>query len=81
MFTGIVRERGTVAEVGGGPDGVRVVVAAPQTAADAGVGDSVSVDGCCLTAVEVRGRADRVRRRPGDAPAHLARAAPRRVTP
>jgi riboflavin synthase len=53
VFTGIVRERGTVAEVGGGPDGVRLVVAAPETAADAEVGDSVSVDGCCLTAVEV----------------------------
>src|SRR5205085_1813155 len=39
---------------GGGPDGVRLLLEAPQTAADAEVGDSVSVDGCCLTAVEIR---------------------------
>lgn len=53
MFTGIVRERGRVAAVEGGPDGARLVVEAPQTAALAATGDSVSVAGCCLTAVEV----------------------------
>ena len=55
MFTGIVRERGRVAGIDGGPDGVRLVVAAPETAAETEVGDSVAVDGCCLTAVEVGG--------------------------
>jgi riboflavin synthase len=48
MFTGIVREVGTVAAV----DGSRLVVTAPETGADAGVGDSVSVAGVCLTVVE-----------------------------
>ncbi|HEU5214393.1 MAG TPA: riboflavin synthase [Gaiellaceae bacterium] len=48
MFTGIVREVGTVASF----DGSRLVVAAPATAAGAGVGDSVSVAGVCLTVVE-----------------------------
>jgi riboflavin synthase len=53
MFTGIVRERGRVAAVAGGADGVRLEVHAPETAARTAVGDSVSVDGCCLTAIAV----------------------------
>lgn len=53
MFTGIVRERGRVAAVEGGADGVRFTVDAPRTAAQVAVGDSVSVEGCCLTVVEV----------------------------
>ncbi|HEY1369703.1 MAG TPA: riboflavin synthase [Gaiellaceae bacterium] len=53
MFTGIVRERGRVAEMTGGDGGVRLRIEAPATAAGVGIGDSVAVDGCCLTAVEV----------------------------
>lgn len=53
MFTGIVRERGRVVAVEGGPDGVRLRVEAPLAAAQAAVGDSVAVNGCCLTATEV----------------------------
>jgi len=53
MFTGLVRERGRIAARTGGDDGVRLVVAAPQIAAATSVGDSVSIDGCCLTAVAV----------------------------
>ena len=45
MFTGIVREVGRVAEF----DGHRLVVDAQTTAA---LGDSVAVDGVCLTAVD-----------------------------
>jgi riboflavin synthase len=48
MFTGIVLEVGTVAAF----DGSRLVLAAPETAASAIVGDSVSVAGVCLTVVE-----------------------------
>jgi riboflavin synthase len=47
MFTGIVREVGTVAAF----DGSRLVVTAPETDADVAVGDSVSVAGVCLTVV------------------------------
>jgi riboflavin synthase len=43
VFTGIVRERCRVASFEGG----RLVV---ETTIDAAVGDSVAVDGCCLTA-------------------------------
>ncbi|HEY6606864.1 MAG TPA: riboflavin synthase [Gaiellaceae bacterium] len=45
MFTGIVRERARVASFDGG----RLVV---ESGFDAGIGDSVAVDGVCLTVVE-----------------------------
>ena len=53
MFTGIVRERGRVASIGGGDAGLRLRVDAPRTAADVVVGDSVAVSGVCLTVVAV----------------------------
>ena len=52
MFTGIVKERGRVAALNGGGDGIRLVVEAPATAPSVAVGDSVAVNGVCLTAVE-----------------------------
>jgi riboflavin synthase alpha subunit len=55
VFTGIVREVGRVAVVEGGEAGVRLEIDAPGTAPGLGVGDSVSVNGCCLTAVLVAG--------------------------
>jgi len=48
MFTGIVRERGRIADVEGGQAGVRLLVEAPATAAQAAIGDSVAVRGVCL---------------------------------
>jgi riboflavin synthase len=53
VFTGIVRELGNVESVDRSSEAVRLRVRAPATAAEAGVGDSVSVNGVCLTAVEV----------------------------
>jgi riboflavin synthase len=60
VFTGIVREVGRVVAMEGGVhDGAVLVVRAPDAAASTTVGDSVSIDGCCLTAEEVAG--DRLR--------------------
>jgi riboflavin synthase len=53
MFTGIIRERGRVAEVRGEGEARELRIDAPETASRLAVGDSVSVDGCCLTATEV----------------------------
>ena len=53
MFTGIVRERGTIVSVDGGAEGKRLVVEAPATAAATALGDSVSVNGVDLTATEI----------------------------
>lgn len=52
MFTGIVRERGHVASVEGDGTGIRICLDAPLTAAEVAIGDSVSLNGCCLTVVE-----------------------------
>jgi riboflavin synthase len=60
VFTGIVRELGRVASAEGGADGLRLVLEAPMTAAATSVGDSVSVNGCCLTAESVDGATIRV---------------------
>lgn len=52
MFTGIVEELGRVVEVTArGPEG-RLVIAAERVLADVGIGDSIAVNGVCLTVVE-----------------------------
>jgi riboflavin synthase len=53
VFTGIVRELGRVEEARRNGSGLRLRIAAPETAAASGVGDSVAVNGVCLTAVAV----------------------------
>ena len=53
MFTGIVREVGRVASLTGGADGVRLEIEAPETARTTATGDSVALNGVCLTAVAV----------------------------
>jgi riboflavin synthase len=53
VFTGIVRERGTVVSVEGGGEGMRLVIEGPETAALTALGDSVSIDGVDLTATEI----------------------------
>ena len=55
MFTGIVREIGRVESAAGRDHGVRLLVHGPETAARTQVGDSVAVNGVCLTAVGVDG--------------------------
>ena len=55
MFTGIVRELGVVVSAEEASGGRALVVRAPQTAASAAVGDSVAINGCCLTAVSISG--------------------------
>ena len=54
VFTGIVQERGRVVSVDGGPDGIQVRLDAPRTAASVAIGDSVAIDGCCLTVTSVK---------------------------
>jgi riboflavin synthase len=55
VFTGIVRELGRVASAEGGADGAMLRVEAPGTASTVAVGDSVAINGCCLTAEAVEG--------------------------
>jgi riboflavin synthase alpha subunit len=53
VFTGIVRELGRVVSAQGNGGGVRLRVQAGETASTAAPGDSVSVNGCCLTVTAV----------------------------
>jgi riboflavin synthase len=51
MFTGIVEAMGTVAEVINGPDSAQLTIKSPTFFSDIKLGDSIAVNGCCLTAV------------------------------
>ena len=53
MFTGIVEEVGRVVEKTDLPDAVRLKIRGPLVTGDANPGDSISVNGVCLTVVEV----------------------------
>jgi riboflavin synthase alpha subunit len=53
VFTGIVRELGRVVSAQGNGGGVRLRVQAGETASTAAPGDSVAVNGCCLTVTAV----------------------------
>ena len=55
MFTGIVQEVGTVVEAEEAGGGRALVLRAPDTAARTDVGDSVALNGCCLTATAIDG--------------------------
>lgn len=55
MFSGIVEALGTVAEIRSEPPGCRLVIREPKIVAETGVADSVSINGCCLTVVDVQG--------------------------
>ena len=49
MFTGIVEELGTVERIEDQGDAIRLSIHATTVLEDAGLGDSISVNGCCLT--------------------------------
>lgn len=49
MFTGIVEERGTVRRIAVDRGSARIEVDCRTVTSDAAVGDSISVNGCCLT--------------------------------
>ncbi len=49
MFTGIIEELGTVAGLEEHSDAVRLTIEGSVATADAALGDSISVNGCCLT--------------------------------
>jgi len=53
MFTGIVEELGEVTGRDSLADAARLVIRGPAVTADAGHGDSIAVNGVCLTVVEV----------------------------
>ncbi len=55
MFTGIVEELGLVESLTDQGDAVRLAVRGPAVVQDAAPGDSIAVNGCCLTVAELDG--------------------------
>lgn len=53
MFTGIVEELGRVVELHRGEESATLRVRGPLVTSDAGLGDSIAVNGVCLTVTEV----------------------------
>ena len=53
MFTGIIEELGTVESLTAYEGGAKIVVSATLVTSDSHDGDSISVNGVCLTALEV----------------------------
>ena len=52
MFTGIIEELGKVQAIQVLPDAIRLTIEGPLVVSDVNRGDSISVSGACLTAVE-----------------------------
>ena len=52
MFTGIVEELGVVEGLEEQADAIRLTVRGPHVVTDARLGDSIAVNGCCLTVAE-----------------------------
>jgi riboflavin synthase len=55
MFTGIVEELGTIAALEDQGDAIRLTIAATTVLEDASLGDSIAVNGCCLTVASLDG--------------------------
>ena len=55
MFTGLIEEVGEVIAVRASDSGIQLQIAAPGTAKKTRSGDSVAVNGCCLTLTSRRG--------------------------
>ena len=56
MFTGLVEEVGRVERIAHGAQGARLTIAADAVLAGTRCGDSIAVNGVCLTAAELDGR-------------------------
>jgi riboflavin synthase len=57
MFTGLVEERGSVVGIESLGDSVRLTLRGPVVTSDASHGDSIAVNGCCLTVTDLDGDA------------------------
>ncbi len=57
MFTGLIEETGTVKKFVPSPDGSQLELTADRLASTVQIGDSVAVNGCCLTVARKEGNA------------------------
>ena len=54
MFTGIIEELGTVRSIGMRGENARIVIGASVVTKGTNYGDSISVNGVCLTALDIQ---------------------------
>ncbi len=53
MFTGLITDVGTIASINHGDESAVIEIQAPQTVAGVTLGDSIAVNGVCLTATAI----------------------------
>jgi riboflavin synthase len=53
MFTGLVQSLAEVADLVREPPGVRLIIREPKMASSSKIGDSIAINGCCLTVIDV----------------------------
>lgn len=53
MFTGLITEVGEISSITHGPDSAVLEITAPKTITSVAIGDSIAVNGVCLTATSV----------------------------
>lgn len=53
MFTGLITEIGVISSITHGPDSAALEITAPKTITSVAIGDSIAVNGVCLTATSV----------------------------
>lgn len=56
MFTGIVEETGVVTRIASSANGIQLIFRSAICAGDLKIGDSLAVNGCCLTVTKISGR-------------------------
>lgn len=55
MFTGLIMEMGEIVSMTKKEGGARLFLTAKTVSSDAGIGDSISINGACLTVTEIKG--------------------------
>jgi riboflavin synthase len=55
MFTGLIQEVGTIVSVVQNTEGKEFIIKAPSLIKEIQIDDSVSTNGCCLTATQIKG--------------------------
>lgn len=53
MFTGLITEIGVISSITHGPDSAALEITAPKTITSVAIGDSIAVNGVCLTATSL----------------------------
>lgn len=60
MFTGLIKDIGTIKSINSNQTGKEFVIEAPELYSQIEIDDSVSTNGCCLTATKIEGKCFRV---------------------